>query len=108
MKNISQIHTVGIDLAKNVIQIFAADREGQRVMNRRFSRNKAMKFFESLPPCMGAQCDRHGGLLEFPSLGAQSDSDGSTSANDAGAVCKTVCQDRRRLVSVWLRFQALA
>ena len=52
MKNISQIHTVGIDLAKNVIQIFAADREGQRVMNRRFSRNKAMKFFESLPPCM--------------------------------------------------------
>ena len=50
MKNITQIHTVGIDLAKNVIQIFAADREGQRVMNRRFSRNKAMKFFESLPP----------------------------------------------------------
>ena len=42
MKNITQIHTVGIDLAKNVIQIFAADCEGQRVMNRRFSRNKAM------------------------------------------------------------------
>ena len=52
MKNITQIHTVGIDLAKNVIQFFVADCEGQRVMNCRFSRNKAMKFFESLPPCI--------------------------------------------------------
>ena len=54
MKNITQINTVGIDLAKNVIQIFVADREGQRVivMNRRFSRNKAMKFFENFPQCV--------------------------------------------------------
>ena len=37
--------------------------------------------------------NRHGGLLEFPSLGAQSDSDGSPSANDASAVCKTIRQD---------------
>ena len=52
MKNITQISTVGIDLAKNLIQIFAANREGQRVMSRRFSRNKAMKFFENLPQCV--------------------------------------------------------
>ena len=50
MKNMTQINTVGIDLAKNVIQIFAADKEGQRVMNRRFSRNKAMECFEKIPP----------------------------------------------------------
>ena len=49
MKNITQINTVGIDFARNVIQIFAADKEGQRVMNRRFFRNKAMECFEKIP-----------------------------------------------------------
>ena len=53
-------------------------------MNRRFSRNKAMKFFESLPCIIGMEACS-------PIIG-RAVMDGSPSANDAGAI-KTVCQD---------------
>lgn len=49
--NISDIHRIGVDLAKNVIQVYAVDRDGGRLMNRRFTTTKALGFFESLESC---------------------------------------------------------
>lgn len=50
MKNIQKIQRLGVDLAKNCIQIYAVDSEGEAVMNRRFSRTKALEFFQKLNP----------------------------------------------------------
>ena len=36
--NITDIHRVGVDLAKNVIQIYAVDKDNKKLMNRRFTR----------------------------------------------------------------------
>ncbi len=52
MKNIQNIRKVGVDLAKNVIQIYAVYEGGQATMNRRFSRAKALEFFDQLKPCV--------------------------------------------------------
>ena len=49
--NITDIHRVGVDLAKNVIQIYAVDKDNKKLMNRRFTRAKALSFFETLAPC---------------------------------------------------------
>ena len=50
MKNIQNTHKVGVDLAKNVIQVYAVDEVGQATMNRRLSRAKALESFEKLQP----------------------------------------------------------
>ncbi len=53
MKNIQNIQRLGVDLAKNCIQVYAVDSEGEAVMNRRFSRTKVLEFFQKLnPPCI--------------------------------------------------------
>ena len=51
MKDIQKTRKVGVDLAKNVIQIYAVDEGGQMVMSRRLSRAKALAFFEQLDEC---------------------------------------------------------
>ncbi len=52
MKNIQKIRQAGVDLAQNVIQIYAADQEGRKVMSRRFSRAKALEVLEQMSPSM--------------------------------------------------------
>ena len=49
--NISEIHRIGVDLAKNVIQVYAVDRDGGKLLNRRFRTAGALSFFESLESC---------------------------------------------------------
>ncbi len=49
--NINDIHRIGVDLAKNVIQVYAVDKDGRKLMNRRFTATGALSFFESLPSC---------------------------------------------------------
>ena len=47
-----EIRQAGGDLAKNVIQVYAVDKEGRAVMNRRLSRTRALEFFEGLDSCV--------------------------------------------------------
>jgi transposase len=49
-----KITTVGIDLAKNVFQIHAANAQGKALINKQLPRSKMAEFFISLPPCLVA------------------------------------------------------
>lgn len=44
--------TIGIDLAKNVFQIHAADARGKTVFTNRLSRQYFLPFFANLTPCL--------------------------------------------------------
>ena len=48
----SEISTIGLDLAKNVFQIHAIDALGGVVLQRQLRRGAVEKFFAQLPPCM--------------------------------------------------------
>jgi transposase len=62
--SMSEITTVGLDLAKHVFQVHGIDAEGTTVLRRRLRRNQVLAFFSRLPRCvvgMEAMCD--GALL---------------------------------------------
>ena len=46
------ITTVGLDLAKSVFQIHAADNEGKPVLKKRLRRGQLLGFFAGLEPCL--------------------------------------------------------
>src|SRR4051795_3145813 len=47
-----QITTVGLDIAKNVFQVHAADAQGRAVLKRKLTRGKVLEFFATLPACL--------------------------------------------------------
>ena len=47
-----QITTVGLDIAKNVFQVHAADAQGRAVFKRKLTRGKVLEFFATLPACL--------------------------------------------------------
>jgi transposase len=50
----SGIITVGLDLAKNVIQAHGADASGRAVLRKKLSRDQVLGFFGRLPSCLVA------------------------------------------------------
>lgn len=48
----SEITTVGLDLAKNVFHLVACDRRGKVLLRKKLTRAKLMAFFAQLPPCL--------------------------------------------------------
>ena len=48
----TKITTVGLDLAKSVFQVHAADREGRPVVRRKLRRQQVLDFFAKLSPCL--------------------------------------------------------
>ncbi len=50
----SEITTVGLDLAKNVFQLHGADAVGKAVLRRKLRRGQVLEFFAKLPPCLVA------------------------------------------------------
>ncbi|MBX4918364.1 IS110 family transposase [Rhizobium bangladeshense] len=48
----SEIATIGLDLAKQVFQAHGADAQGATVFNRKLRRSEVLPFFEKLPPCV--------------------------------------------------------
>ena len=50
----SEIITVGLDLAKNVFQVHGADGAGRAVLRKKLSRSQVLKFFKQLEPCVVA------------------------------------------------------
>ena len=47
-----KITTVGIDLAKNVIQIHGVDERGKTALRKQLKRGRVAPFFASLEPCL--------------------------------------------------------
>ncbi len=48
----TNVTTLGIDLAKNVFQLHGVDKHGKLVLRKRVSRNKLFSFMQNLPPCL--------------------------------------------------------
>lgn len=50
----SEIITVGLDLAKNVFQVHGGDGAGQVVIRKKLRRSQVLSFSEELSPCVVA------------------------------------------------------
>ncbi|MCQ9147996.1 hypothetical protein KWJ32_25280 [Brucella sp. BTU2] len=48
----SNIVTIGLDIAKSVFQVHAVDSSGEVVVRRKLTRGRVLAFFESLPRCV--------------------------------------------------------
>ena len=50
----SEITTIGLDLAKNVFQLHGADRSGKAVLRKKLRRDQVLAFLAALSPCVVA------------------------------------------------------
>ncbi len=48
----TEITTIGLDLAKTVFQVHGADQDGRPVMRKKLRRGQVLGFFAGLPPCL--------------------------------------------------------
>ncbi|WP_454919306.1 IS110 family transposase [Xanthobacter sediminis] len=68
----SEIITIGIDLAKSVFQVHGADRGGTAILRKKLRRDQVLAFFASLPRCvvaMEACASAHYWAREIAALG---------------------------------------
>lgn len=71
-KTMSEITTVGLDLAKNVFHVVYLDRHGREVSKKMLRRNQVLGWFANLPPClvgMEACAGSHYWARELQALG---------------------------------------
>jgi transposase len=47
-----QIRVIGLDIAKHVFQVHAADADGRAVAQARLRRSQVLDYFRALPPCL--------------------------------------------------------
>ena len=47
-----KITTAGIDLAKNLKQVYGVDERGKAVLKKQLKRSQVLSFFVNLPPCL--------------------------------------------------------
>ena len=47
-----KVTTVGVDLAKNVIQVHGVDERGKAVLKKQLKRDQMGSFFGNLPACL--------------------------------------------------------
>ena len=50
----SEVTTIGLDIAKNVFHAYGAGASGQARFSRKISRTKLLEFFAKQPPCLVA------------------------------------------------------
>ena len=109
-----QIHTIGIDLAKNVFQVHGVDEQHEVVLARQLRRKQMIPFFNKLEPCligMEACATAHHWARELTKLGhtvrlippvyvkayvKRSKND----AADAAAICEAVTRPSMRFVPI--------
>ena len=48
----SEITTIGLDLAKHVFQVHGIDAQGTTVLRKRLRRGQVLAFFSRIPPCL--------------------------------------------------------
>ena len=64
--------TVGIDLAKNVVQVHGVDERGRPVLRKQLKRSQVLSFFANVTPCligMEACCSAHYWARQLQKLG---------------------------------------
>jgi transposase len=49
---VSEVSTIGLDIAKQVFQAHGADASGNALFRKRLTRAKALEFFRSQPRCL--------------------------------------------------------
>ena len=48
----TNITTIGLDLAKSVFQVHCGDKDGRPVLRKKLRRAQVLEFFAKLPPCL--------------------------------------------------------
>ncbi|HTG37597.1 IS110 family transposase [Sphingomonas sp.] len=109
-----QISIIGLDIAKQVFQVHAADAEGRRVAQVRLRRAQVLDYFRDLPPClvgMEACATAHHWARELIALGHEVKlmppayvkpyvKRNKTDAADAEAIAEAVTRPTMRFVAV--------
>ena len=110
----SELATVGIDLAKSVFQIHGVDGNGRVLVRRQLRRSQLLAFFEKRPRCLigmeacagahdwGRRLQKmgHDVRLMPPSYVKPYVKRGKTDAADAAAICEAVTRPTMRFVAV--------
>lgn len=109
-----EISTIGLDLAKSVLQVHAINDAGEVVVRKALRRSQVLQFFAKQPPCligMEACGTSHHWARELIKLGHEVRlmppgyvkpylKRGKTDANDAEAICEAVTRPTMRFVPV--------
>jgi len=66
---VSEVITIGLDIAKHVFHVHGADERGRAVFSKKIGRAKLLDFFAAQPSCRVAL----GGMWRSPSLGPSAD-----------------------------------
>jgi transposase len=110
----SEITTIGLDLAKHVFQVHGIDAEGATVLRKRLRRGQVLAFFSRIPPCLvglEACATAHYWARELTALGHEVRlmpaqyvkayiRRNKNDAADAEAICEAVQRPRMRFVPV--------
>jgi transposase len=110
----TEMTTVGLDLAKNWFQVHGADAQGRPVLRKKLARSKVLEFFANLPPClvgMEACGSAHHWARELIKLGHEVRlmppqyvkpyvKTNKHDAADAEAICEAVTRPSMRFVPV--------
>ena len=110
----NEITTIGIDLAKNVFELWGVDHLGKPVLRKTVSRAKLLPILANIPPClvgMEACGGAHYWAREISKLGHDVRmiapqfvipyrKSGKNDANDAEAICEAVSRPHMRFVAI--------
>ncbi len=110
----SEVTTIGLDLAKSVFQVHGVDASGKPVIRRQLKRSQVLAFFRKLPPClvgMEACATSHYWAREIAKLGHEVRmmparyvkayvKRNKNDAADAEAICEAVTRPTMRFVPI--------
>ena len=110
----SEVTTIGLDLAKNVFQVHGVDAAGNVVVQRQLRRSQVLPFFGKLGPCLvgvEACATSHHWARQLMGLGHEVRlmpphyvkpyvKRGKNDASDAAAICEAVTRPTMRFVAV--------
>src|SRR2546429_4073381 len=108
----SEVSTIGLDIAKSVFQVHGVDVDGAVVIRKRITRAKLLEFFATLPACLvgieacpsahhwGRQLQALGHRVRLmpPSYVKAYVKRSKNDANDAAAICEAVTRPSMRFV----------
>jgi transposase len=110
----TEVTTIGVDLAKNVFQVHGIDASGQPVIRRQLKRSQVLPFFKKQAPClvgMEACASGHHWAREVSKLGHDVRlmparyvkpyvKRNKNDAADAEAICEAVTRPTMRFVPI--------
>ena len=110
----SEVITIGVDLAKSVFQVHGVDVSGTAVIRRQLQRRQVLGFFKKLPPClvgMEACASSHYWAREISQVGHEVRmmparyvkpyvKRNKNDAADAEAICEAVTRPTMRFVEI--------